>query len=185
MEITLNAPNQVLIVETSSVWARPGENFPIIKRKVGTTVKVKDSEYVTHSFYATSAAAWTYVQANFTGVTASQVFGNLSSLAEVENNISDSDISASVGDAVTINCDVSTTNGNITITRKWFKDDQEIAGAIGTSISTTSLTEDHYGVYTCSLIFEEGTYNRTSGLEYTFTVSPPIPALTASTAIGA
>ena len=176
---TLNEPNKVMIVETTSPFALAGKNFPIIRTVTGSSVKVKDEDYVTHSYYTTLDSAWTYVQANFSNISADAIFNT--QLSITDTNVSEYDIQPNIGDSVTINCEISVSDPNITLNYQWYKDEVEVPNATSSSISTTSLVQEHYGVYTCEVILVE----QVKAIRKDFKVSQPVPPLTASTAIGA
>jgi hypothetical protein len=176
MDFKIESPNVALIVNYKGV--------PIVKTGEGKRLTLNTDDVISHTYYSSLSTALSAYDTNFPLFKYHNPFKAALSESDLTiGTITASTLEASIGDAVTIDCQLS--HATFAVSFQWYKDGQEIPGATSNSISTSSLLADQYGQYECRVTITDNTDDRQLILSQQFEVIAPTASLTSATAIGA
>ena len=183
MDFKIESPNVALIVKYKP-FASSSATIPIVRIGVGEELTIADAKVSAHTYYTSLASALSDFDTDHPDFKYHNPFKTALTESDVTiGTISGNEVEASVGDAVTLNCQVS--HASYTVSFEWFKEGEVIPGATSNNISTASLLEEHYGEYECRVTVTDNVDVRQLVFSRLFSVVAPVPAFTSATAIGA
>lgn len=183
MDFKIESPNVALIVKYKP-FATSSATIPVARAGEGTELKIADAKVSAHTYYTSLAAALADFDTDYPDFKYQNPFKTPLTVSDVTlGTISNEEVEASVGDAVTLSCQVS--HASYTVSFEWLKEGEVIPGATSDNITTASLLEEHYGEYRCEVTVTDNVDERQLVFSRLFNVVAPVPALTSATAIGA
>lgn len=179
--LSVTAPDVALIAELQN----PSQIIALTANTPAASVLTAD--IVSQTSYATLADAFTAavaLQADFDGTA---IFGNLiSSTNDITySNESSTDVTANIGDAVTIGLSAAINLGSISY--QWYKNGQIIPDAEDSNLSTGSFQSGQAGQYTLEITIEHPSTGRIAATTRVYNLSETpaaAPALTSAASLG-